>query len=46
MNSSITDILAIAVLIFLFWNNSDIEPDNWDKLNILIDSQYQKEISP
>jgi hypothetical protein len=32
----VDDILAIAILIFLFWGT----PDNWDKLDAIIGSKY------
>ena len=39
MSALFADILAIALLIFLFWNDEG-QPDNWDKLDIIIQKAY------
>lgn len=39
MEGIFTDILAICLLTFLFWNGGE-KLDNWDKLNKIIQAQY------
>jgi len=39
----IIDLLAAFIIIFLFWGD-DNGVDNWDKLNIIIDTYYEQAI--
>ena len=37
----IVDVLALVVLLFMFWGDSN-GVDNWDKLDAIIDAHYRK----
>lgn len=37
-NKGFLDIVMVSILIFFFWG----KPDNWDKLNAIIDEKYSQ----